>query len=889
MGFLRRANKKREETLSVSQTMISSFSSPEPLHLKLDNNDDTVIMATNNMKNDHENPNVAPDNEYAAGSPISNSFMKNTDSSPTTLNDDVFLELDASGKNNIGQSESVISNGFLPAKPATISATATRTADILTTPAKAKVNHSFHTSTTVLENARKEDRNRVPLAATITYSTTAPKARPGTTLVGRNHSVNSTPSQKGSNTSIFSSSDITGTNSGISSRTKPVLFKRKTASILDSDVSDSDSEEDNDDDTASSSSTTISLDTGLPSTDIKQQQQQQQLKGHSINKTVPIVTNTITTTNINTSKGNGCNSSNGNIAGLASQATLMARMKERHRQECRKSWQPMDKQQPCTPPLQQQLYLQRIAPIKPNTFVMDTVISPTSRIPSSESYVSFGSNSRMSVAPTTQQQAIDLKQPQQQQAIYRPRLPQPLSMPYALDMAARSSMEATTGPWSPITANESSTSNGEFIGSKSYRTTRTPSWETLESQQQQRIRQQNRVLSNNRPAPIQVASPISPTSISPTPSLNQQQQQHPPVMIPYHLMPMTPPPDINGAPKTSKIRSNYLGLDLKNLPRKVSVELERMHENLSRYSLPDLSQLTSRSVDIINISLPQQQQQQQQNKYPKPSLPHHLTKKSSHSLGDLKEAAIASKSIKDTDALKNAQILALEKEKGDKTSFAGASNNSMELGHSQLLPLGETLPTVLIAKGTGETNQYYLVLPPGQYNSHLPFNNTKQLHHCSHHLHNQCQYHHHYRHRSDCSILHSPCCQHHHHHFQQPQRGQQHQFPCNMEVDDNTCKATSTICIKHKSKCSRSCIYGKCNHQQQQRKSSSCQHQNTAGHHHHYKQQHHTSFATNTEKHHLCPHHSHTLARHNKPECTGSSLYSIASQLKSPPSAVPSS
>ena len=114
MGFLRRRNKKKDKTLPASSTVATSFSSPEPLHLNLRNETMVVI---NNKESNNRDSNIQIDNVYTNRSTIDSSLIKSTSdceekvafnargsSSPTSLTDNVFLELDASETNTIDSS-----------------------------------------------------------------------------------------------------------------------------------------------------------------------------------------------------------------------------------------------------------------------------------------------------------------------------------------------------------------------------------------------------------------------------------------------------------------------------------------------------------------------------------------------------------------------------------------------------------------------------------------------------------------------------------------------------------------------------------------------------------------------------------------------------------------
>ena len=112
MGFLRRGNKKKDKTLPASPAVATSSSSPELLHLNVNNQ---TMLVINNKESNNRDSNIQTDNGYTNRSTIDNSLIKSTSnceekmafnarasSSPTSLTDDIFSELDASEANTIG-------------------------------------------------------------------------------------------------------------------------------------------------------------------------------------------------------------------------------------------------------------------------------------------------------------------------------------------------------------------------------------------------------------------------------------------------------------------------------------------------------------------------------------------------------------------------------------------------------------------------------------------------------------------------------------------------------------------------------------------------------------------------------------------------------------------
>ncbi|KAI9493992.1 hypothetical protein BDB00DRAFT_871751 [Zychaea mexicana] len=738
MGFLRRGNKKKEEiSASTTMMMTSSFSSPEPLHLKLNN-------SNGDADDDHDYYG------YNKRSPIANMFLRSdhretpSTKSPTSLTDDIYLEMGSSSARNDGYQLS-----SMPVTPADA------TTDIFLPDSTDADNNC----TTVAE-CKKKGRSSVTSVATVAtaYPTpTTTTTRVDAAVLNRNPSVISTPNQEETSASLPPTLAVDANSA------KRSLFKRKTVSILDSDISDSD-------DTASSSSA-VMFSESESSEGIKHQQREK-LFGK-----------------MTTADPGGTSTTGGGLP--PSQATQMARMKERHRQECRTSWQSIDKQQ--------QLYLQRVTPSVPIMYTINTCsgVSPNNKLSASESFMSFGSSSQYSYGAT----AVEAKQKQhlhQQQTIYRPRLAQPLSMPYALDLVSRGIVEPVS-PWSPTTS-EALSKHSRLP--RSNRSTRTSSMSPCGSCQQQ----QRKIPSKT--ASIQTAAPMSaiPASSNDQGLMYQQQQQQSPIIPPVHMMPLTPPPDAGDSPvspKATKANHALTGenheLNMKRLSCKAVSELERMHEDRSRYSLPDLSELAS------GVSSSSRNKHQQ----------HHprLSKQVSRSLTDLKGASESSTSylqpqdrlvVIDKDAKKSSSLCS-----PPAAAAATAANNEPEkFGYRQLLPLGDTMPTILVAKGSPD--QYYSLLPQGQHSSAFNhyINQQTTMHHC-------CQQHNHHpsclraahQQLHSCAIQLTSCCHqqkhqqqqqsdaqicshHHHHHIP-------HHHCHNRLSSDDAYKSTLSGCTKH--------------------------------------------------------------------------------------------
>ncbi|KAI8137440.1 hypothetical protein BJV82DRAFT_674787 [Fennellomyces sp. T-0311] len=630
MGFLRRGNKKGLRKDQVS-TMTSSFSSPEPLHLKISDS--------------------LPENNNIHGSPIASAFMSSTEptngvlngsatSPPTSLIDDILFELRSSEAKK-PESPS------LPIIPGNARYQSTLSDTVQTT----EINSS------AAEHIWKNQGT----ASTATPAATLTKcARRNTAtdyVVHRHHSVNSGP---GDSSSRIPSIDVS------SMRREKPAFKRKNGSIPDSDVSDTE--------TSSTSSTVISSESESAA---HTKQQDPTGSNSKFNKT----------------------GSSGPSSPVSSQAILMARMKERHRQECRKSWQAIP----------ENLYIHRASPSMPVIYPLDTII-PSSAVPTSESFMSLAPSPRLSGSEQYS------KQQHQQQTVYRPRLAQPLSMPYALDLASRGFVDVTS-PYGNSTMSEPPLSPKQEGYNMGYH-------------QEPGVKQKlDRPLST----PVSLwpseqrkkrasTPPSTRNAASPTMTAHQRRFQQQQKLAPSIHMPLTPPPD--DMPVSPKAAQHFIPetVNMEKLPRKLISELERMHDGHSRYSLPDLSDLES----------------------PGPSN-RRLLKRVSRSMTDLKDS-----SRKVTGEKQRAPVDTITRNQGAEIS------PPTNAGYQQLLPLGDTMPVVLVVKGTPD--QYYLVM---QQQGHHALHCHQQHHHQPHH--NACG---HIMQHLACSQSYNQVssCVHHHQH-----------------------------------------------------------------------------------------------------------------------------
>ncbi|KAI7860120.1 hypothetical protein BDC45DRAFT_564127 [Circinella umbellata] len=800
MGFFRRANRNKEKVLPVSPTVTTSFSSPGPFHLKL-NNETMGVM--NNKKTNNYNSKIQANNVYTDRSSIESSFIKSKNDSeekvffntgaispPASLIDDTFLKLNAS-KTNTEDSSIYHHNNPL----STISSfgsppTPIRSGDFFPTDAVPVVSTSISSRPSNVNSIQEVDVSHSNIwkgtekgltlpTATIANST---KAITSTATLSTNHPINSAPDLKENSHTFTNSSSTNNTSNVITTiQTKSTLFKQKAGYIFDSDASESEDEEenneDNDNGTGSFLWSNISSETKIPSNHIKQRKQHRP-KG-PVTKT-PAATDA---SNSNTL---------GRKSGVPPQAILMSRMKERHRQECRKSWEPLGQQQ------HNQAYLKRMTPTKPTMYKMDAIVSPaTSGILMSESAISFASLSHQSAASPTTTQTIDLNKQQhqqrQQKTIYCSRLPQPLSIPYALETnVSRGSKGGSITSRRPTVSVTLSKRNS--IMKKINRSARASSWSISRSHQQQRPQQKD--VFSNGPAAFQLADTQStmPSPSSPIPGYYQQQQNE--NVVP-RMIPVTPPPDDINSPIVSPTRLTQSMLDIKDVACKDASEFERMHENRSLYSLPDLSQFATTM-----------QKERSHNKYPR------FVEKP---LNGLNKEAVKPK-VKNNNnettassTIKDHETLDIEERNGTTScSLLSSVNGDMELGHKRLLPLGDTLPTVLVAKESG-LNQYYLVLSQEQHFEFSSFQHGYNHHHRCCHTHKKGHHHHHHhhpqQHRCDgCpmqkqTFFHNYNQQHRHH--------RRYNLPL--------FNAPSPQSSKRQNKCNRSRSSGKsCNHHQQQ-------------------------------------------------------------------------
>ncbi|KAG2226662.1 hypothetical protein INT45_001009 [Circinella minor] len=789
MGFFRRANKKKEKILPVSPTVTTSFSSPGPFHLKLNNE---TMGAMNNNKTSNYNSKIQAINGYTNRAFIESSLIKSKNdseekvffnagatSSPTSLINDTFLELNASKTNIEDSSIHYHNNPLSPISSFESPPTPIKSSDFDPTDAVPLVSRSISSRPSNVNSIQEVDvshsniwketeKDLISPTATIDDSTR-------TAMLGPNHPVNSTPNLKeNSRTSTNSSPTNNKSNVITTIQAKSTLFKHKAGYTFDSDASGSEEEEenneDNDNGTDSFLSSNISSETNIPSNHIKQQKQHRP-KGPA-NKTS-------TAADASNSNLSGRNS------GVPSQATLMSRMKERHRQECRKSWQPVGQQQ------HNQAYLKRLTPTMPIMYKMDAIISPlTSEIPTSESAISFASVSHLSAASPTTTQTIDAnKQQRQQKTIYRSRLPQPLSIPYALEnIVSRGSIDRSITSWRPTASVTLSKRNS--IMKKLNRSARASSWSISRSHQQQRPQQKD--IFSNGPGSFQLADTPSTMSPPSSPISGYYPQQHNANVVP-RLIPVTPPPDDINSPIISPTELTQSMLDIKDVACKEASEFERMHKNRSLCSLPDLSQFETTM-----------QKKRSHNKCPR------FVEKP---LNGLNKESVKPK-VKNNNnetttssTIKNHETPGLDEGNGTTScSLFSSVNGDMELGHKQLLPLGDTLPTVLVVKESG-LSQYYLLLSQDQHFELPSFQHRYNHYHRCCHNHKKGHHHHLQQHQCDgCPMQKQTCC----HNY-----NQQHRHHCRHNL--SLSNASSTQSSKRQNKCNRSRSSGKlCNHHQQQ-------------------------------------------------------------------------